>query len=283
MAPTDLAGASFTTLQRICRAGQETLAVADQELLAWARAQGLSPWQAYEAALAAGIWPVSLERNFPVITTGEQLQLWRSRVLVVGLGGLGGFQATLLVRLGVGRLILADGDTFALSNLNRQVFASHQTLGQNKAQVAAQHLRACQPAVELEVITRFLDAASLAQILPHVQVALDALDNLPSRRQLFQAAQQAGIPLVHGAVHGLFGQVTTLLPQDGDGFQAVYGPQPAVAAVPEVLAPTVSLVASLQVQEVMRLLLGRPPAYRGCLALVDGDSGRLEIIPLTWG
>ncbi len=280
MTPKTILTACLTSLQRLCRNGQETRTAADQELLAWGGAQGMAPWQIYEQALAADIWPVSLERNFPTLTTAEQLQLWRSRVLVLGLGGLGGFQASLLARLGVGRLVLADGDTFTLSNLNRQLFASPQTLGQNKAKVAGRQLNLSHPALQVEVIDQFLDRQSLPGVLAQVQVALDALDTLAARRALFTTARTAGVPVVHGAVHGVYGQVATILPQDGEAFPALYGSDPSLSDIVVGIAPTVCLVASLQVQEACRLLLGWPLAYHRRLAHVDGDTGRLEILPL---
>jgi len=264
--------------RRIFRAGREALVVADHDLMAWAASRGLPLPQAFEAALAAAIFPESLERNFPALSAAEQLRLFQSRVLIVGLGGLGGFQAVLLARLGVGHLVLADGDVFALSNLNRQLFATERTLGFNKALVAAQHLKEIHPALTVEPIDQFLGPQNLPYYLTRVQVALDGLDNLNSRRELFAAAQAAGVPLVHGAVHGLFGQVATVLPQDGDSFQKIYAAAGAEGP-PEVLAPVVSLIASLQVQEAGRLLLGRPPAYHNALAYFHGDTGRLEVLP----
>jgi molybdopterin/thiamine biosynthesis adenylyltransferase len=86
--------------------------------------------------------------------------------------------------------------------------------------------------------------------------------------------------LVHGAVQGVSCQVTTILPYDGDVYQELYGAAPVDAGSPEVLAPIVSLTASLQVQEAVRLLLGRPPAYHRLLAYMDGELGRLELLPL---
>jgi len=266
---------------RIFRGGKETLAVADHDLLAWAASRGLTPAQVFETALDAGVFPESLERNFPALNAGEQLKLFQSRVLVVGLGGLGGFQALLLARLGIGRLLLADGDVFVPSNLNRQIFSTPKTLGLNKAVVTARRLLDSHPALTVDPVDQFLNPGNLPDYLAQVQVALDGLDNVPSREALFAAAQAGGVPLVHGAVHGLFGQVATILPQDAGSFQKIYArSSPGVTEPPEVLAPVVSLTASLQVQEAVRLLLGQPLAYHNALAYFDGATGRLEVLPL---
>ena len=251
-------------------------------LQTWAAERNLPLRRAIELALEAGLFPECFERNSPSLSPAEQLTLWRSSALVVGLGGLGGLQAMLLARTGVGRLFLADGDAFAPSNLNRQLLATARTLGQNKAVVTAQHLREINEAIDAQAIAEFLDGDRLRDFLPSVQVVLDALDTLTARRDLITVAQQAGVPVVHGAVRGVFGQVTTILPRDPADFPYLFPPPdpPAAETAPGVLAPTVSLVASLQAQEAIRLLLGWPPAYRGSLAHFDGDTGQLEILPL---
>jgi molybdopterin/thiamine biosynthesis adenylyltransferase len=266
----------------LLRRGQEFMVISRDQLHSWAAEQGLNRRRALELALEEGIFPEILERNFPSLSAAEQLTLWRSRVLLVGLGGLGGCQAQLLARAGVGRLYLADGDCFTPSNLNRQLLATSETLGQNKALVTARYLRQINEALEVEAIPEFLDQRRLQNFLPEVQVVLDALDTLAARREIVAAAKEAGVPLVHGAVSGAFGQVTTILPQDpGESswlFPLAATPEPETSS--GVLAPAATLTASLQAMEALRLLLGQAPAYHGVLAHFDGDTGRLEILPL---
>lgn len=267
---------------RVIRSGQELQLAADGALAEWAHRRGLTRRQAYEAALAAGIFPECYERNFPSLGAAEQLALFRSSALVVGLGGLGGSLAVLLARVGVGRLLLADGDTFTASNLNRQLLATHSTLGLSKAQVTARHLTDINPGLIVEAVPHFLDQANLAPYLSQVQVALDGLDTVRARRELFAAAAAAGVPLVHGAVQGRFGQVATIMPADAATGDRIYPPAAGeLETAREVLAPIVTLVASLQVQEAVRVLLGQPPAYRGRLAHFDGETGRLVILAVS--
>ena len=267
---------------RFSRGSREAQRVTAAALGQWADSRQVSLRQAMEAALAAGIFPECWERNFPSLSPAEQLRLFRSSVLVAGLGGLGGFLAELLARVGVGRLLLADGDHFSPSNLNRQLLATQQTLGLNKAVVTAHRLRAINPAILAEPFPHFLTPDNLGGCLSQVQVVVDGLDTIAARQGLAAASRDAGVPLVHGAVTGNFGQVSTVMPADAAGGAAVRHPVLARDAAParEVLAPTVTLVASLQVQEAMRLLLGQAPAYRDHLAHFDGDTGRLEILPL---
>jgi molybdopterin/thiamine biosynthesis adenylyltransferase len=266
----------------VLRRGQEFLVISRKQLYSWAAERGLSRRRALELALEEGIFPEEWERNFPSLTAADQLALWRSRVLVVGLGGLGGCQAQLLARAGVGRLYLADGDCFAPANLNRQLLATSETLGENKALVTARYLSQINEALEVEAIPEFLDQRRLQGFLPEVHVILDALDTLAARREIVSGAKAAGVPVVHGAVSGVFGQVTTILPQDpGESarlFPVAVSPEPETN--PGVLAPAVTLTASLQTMEALRLLLKRAPTYHGVLAHFDGDTGRLEILPL---
>jgi molybdopterin/thiamine biosynthesis adenylyltransferase len=278
-----MAGKAATLIaaaRRLFRSDREILLVAEADLQTWARSHNLNLRQAVAAALEAGIFPECFERNFPSLSAAEQLRLFESAALVVGLGGLGGTLAVLLARVGVGRLLLADGDVFQPSNLNRQLLATQATLGRNKAQVAAEHLLGINPALEVKAIPRFLDRETLPDCLSQVQVALDGLDSLKARQDLFGAAQQAGVPLVHGAVRGQYGQVATILPADRESFARIFVAASDKGEPPDILAPLPTLIASLQVQEAVRLLLGKTPAYHGCLAHFDGDTGRLEMLPL---
>jgi molybdopterin/thiamine biosynthesis adenylyltransferase len=266
----------------VLRRGQEFPVISRKQLYSWAAERGLSRRRALELALEEGIFPEEWERNFPSLTAADQLALWRSRVLVVGLGGLGGCQTQLLARAGVGRLYLADGDCFAPANLNRQLLATSETLGENKALITARYLSQINEALEVEAIPEFLNQGRLQGFLPEVHVILDALDTLAARREIVSGAKEAGVPIVHGAVSGTFGQVTTILPQDPDEsywlFPVAASPEPETN--PGVLAPAVTLTASLQTMEALRLLLKRAPTYHGVLAHFDGDTGRLEILPL---
>lgn len=263
------------------RSGYTIHIISHQDLHTFARGQNLTIRQATAAALRTGVFPECFERNFPSLSGPEQLRLFDSSVLVVGLGGLGGMLAVLLARVGVGRLLLADGDVFLPANLNRQVLATEQTLGRNKAQVAAEHIQQINPALQVEAIPDYLAPDNLPTYLSQVQVVTDGLDNLKSRRHLFQAAQATGVPLVHGAVLGRYGQVATILPDDPAAFSKIYSDATLeVEQGREILAPVAALMASLQAQEVIRLVLGQAPAYHGQLAHFDGDMGALEILPL---
>ena len=268
-------------VRTVTRGRQDFQTISDHDLRNWAQRYSLTMREAVTGALQAGIFPECYERNFPSLSAPEQLQLFDSSILVAGLGGLGGALVVLLARVGVGRFILADGDVFTLSNLNRQCLATYPCLGENKARIASAHLHEINPALRAEAIPNYLDSENMPGCLCQVQVAVDGLDNLNSRRALFAASQTAGIPLVHGAVEDRFGQVTTVLPGDPDSYSTIYADtDKEQEGSREILAPVVALTASLQAQEAIRVLLGKPPAYHGQLAHFDGDTGTLQLLPL---
>jgi hypothetical protein len=148
------------------RGGREFRVVSAADLEQWAQDQNLTPRQALAAALTAGIFPECWERNFPALTAAQQLTLWRSRILLTGLGALGGTQAVLLARVGVGNLWLPDGGVFAPSNLNRQSLATQRTLGRSKAKVTARHLKAINPALRLTAIPHSISRRTCRAISP---------------------------------------------------------------------------------------------------------------------
>ena len=102
-----------------------------------------------ELALAVGLLPTRYQRNRQTITASQQLTLFRSRVAVVGCGGLGGYVIEELGRLGVGTIVAIDPDRFEEHNLNRQLLSTPATLGQAKVAAAAERLATINPAVDL--------------------------------------------------------------------------------------------------------------------------------------
>jgi molybdopterin/thiamine biosynthesis adenylyltransferase len=194
-------------------------------------------------------------RNLGTLLPEQQESLQQKKVAVIGCGGLGGHVIEQLVRLGVGCIHCFDPDVFSLSNCNRQLNASRETLGRNKAEVAARRSAVIHPYAR--VVPFPVDFRSPLQGDAFaVDVVIDCLDNIQARRDLSGRCKQDGLPLVHGAVYGWCGQVG-VQPPEGDLIGRLY-PQHAATdpeAPPSVIACTVALVASLQVGEALKLLL----------------------------
>jgi molybdopterin/thiamine biosynthesis adenylyltransferase len=195
-------------------------------------------------------------RNQGALTPEQQQTLQQKRVAVVGCGGLGGYVIEQLVRIGVGRLHLFDPDVFTPSNCNRQLNALARTLGQNKAEVAAERSTAIHPFCKAVAFAADFRAVTDEEAM-RVDLVVDCLDNAPARRDLAALCQTKKLPLVHGAVNGWYGQVGVQRP-GGDLLARLY-PERSVSVPeepPPVLSFTVAVVASLQAGEAVKLLLG---------------------------
>lgn len=166
-----------------------------------------------------------------ILTTAEQAMFSDKTVAVIGCGGLGGHVLEMLGRLGVGHLIACDGDRLEPSNLNRQILSTEDTLGKFKAEAARQRMAVVNSEVEVTTACSYLDLESGPEVLAGCDVVVDGLDSGRARLTLQRLCRSLGIPLVHGAIDGWFGQVTTVLPGD-DTLDLLYGEE---AAEPETL------------------------------------------------
>ena len=198
-------------------------------------------------------------RNHDAISEEEQAFLATKRVLVVGCGGLGGMVIECLARIGVGYLRVVDGDVFEESNLNRQLLSSTMNLGRPKTLAAQQRVMAVNPLVEVDAVQAELTVENARELLGECDVAVDCLDNIPARLVLQEAAKEAGIPVVHGAVAGWLGRICVIQP--GEDLLTLLYPEPDEMRGEERLAGTLSftaaLTASWQSAETVKLLLGK--------------------------
>ncbi|MBN1933029.1 MAG: HesA/MoeB/ThiF family protein [Anaerolineae bacterium] len=244
---------------------------------------GLSRRETEIAALELGILPLRYLRSYGTVGLDGQIALLRATVTVIGLGGLGGFVVEGLARMGVGRLVLVDGDTFCDHNLNRQLLSDETVLGQSKAHVAAGRVRRINPVIETIPHAEFATESNLPDILSGVDVVVDALDRLPVRLMLQAQAAQANVPMVHGAIAGWMGQVMTILPGD-PGLRALYGngDVPAQGAEAELGCPAASpmMVAAWQVHETIKLLLHQGELLQNKMLFIDTFVNEIRILAL---
>lgn len=130
-------------------------------------------------------------RNGALLRDGDQERLAAARVAVCGVGGMGGVCAELLARMGIGHLIVADLDTFERSNINRQIHADERTLGQNKASVIGEHLRAINPDLDLDVITEGVTPETIPSIIDGAEILVNGMDQMRASLMLERAARRA--------------------------------------------------------------------------------------------
>jgi molybdopterin/thiamine biosynthesis adenylyltransferase len=235
-------------------------------------------------ALELGVVPARYVRNLGTIGVTGQIQLLRASVAIVGLGGLGGYVAEALARMGLGHLILIDADAFQPSNLNRQLLSTQANLGVDKAHAACERIAAVNAAVTAIGHCEALTRENLFRLLRGADLVVDALDRLPTRLVLQQGAQDLRIPMVHGSIAGFLGQVTTIFPDDL-GLRALYGdgdrlPEQGLETELGTPAATPMVVAGWEAQEVVKVLTGRGEPLRHRLLVIDMEASASQIIQL---
>ena len=255
------------------------------DTLAIASETGGTLGEVERAALAAGVVPERYSRNQTSLSTADQLRLLQGRVAIIGLGGLGGAVVEILARLGVGHLTLVDGDVFEESNLNRQLLSSPELLGTSKAEAARQRVAVLNAAVTTRMVAAFLTRENGKEFLNEVDLAIDCLDNIPSRLILENACNQAAIPLVSAAIAGWSGQATTIFPGD-TGLKLLYGKatqtaRKGIEATLGTLPFTAMHLATVQCAEVAAILLGQPAPLRHNLLLADLSDYGGEVVSLS--
>ncbi len=250
--------------------------ITDHQVMNLHRKSGLSFGDIYQRALLQGILPVRYLRNYSSVSIPEQLKLAQSTVVVVGAGGLGGQVLLCLARVGVGRLIVIDPGRFEESNLNRQALCSLSTLGRTKTLTAKNTVAEINPGVEVQIHPVRLTSENQSQLLASADVVVDALDNIKDRMVLETGSKHAGIPLVHAAIEGFFGQLMTIFPQD-PGLRSIYGTDPSQPASGLGNLPMTALsVATLQAMEVIKILLNRGQLLRHKMLTVELEQGLME-------
>ena len=205
-------------------------------------------------------------RNLGALTEDECARLRTKTVFVAGCGGLGGYLIEMLLRLGVGTIRAADGDTFEASNLNRQLLSSPSALGQPKAAAAAARAALVNPDVRFVPIPEFVTEENASELIRGCDAVLDALDNIGARRILARACAKENIPLIHGAICGWSAQVAVVMPGD-DLIDRIY-PEGARLGSKTSLSFTPPFCAAMQVALCTRLLAGRP-VEAGRLTMAD--------------
>jgi molybdopterin-synthase adenylyltransferase len=232
---------------------------------------GLSHAEVEALAMQNDISPARYQRNRNMISVAEQLLLFGSCIAVVGCGGLGGYVIEELARLGIGRIVAIDPDIFEEHNLNRQLFSSISALGKAKVEVALTRVNEINPAVTLTAIKDTYCSSNGRELLCGATVVVDALDNITTRLDLAETCAELQIPLVFGAIGGWYGQVSTQLPGDST-IQNIFRNGGAAKGVETKLGNpsfTPALVASLQVAEVCKLVLGRGALLRNRILVID--------------
>lgn len=212
----------------------------------------------------------------PAIDLAGQERLLNSKVLLVGMGGLGCAAAPYLCSGGIGQLTLIDGDTIDITNLQRQILFTDADIGGLKAEVAANWLRQQNPEVQIDAVCRFADADLLAELTAKHDIVLDCTDNLAIRQQISDACVAAKRPLISAAAIRFEGQLCCFK-NDGNGpcyrcLSANFGEQQLSCLEAGVFAPVVGVIGVQQALWAMLWLSGAQDLPWHQLKLFDAQQ-----------
>jgi len=202
-----------------------------------------------------------------------QRRLAKSKVAVVGVGGLGTVSSLYLALAGVGYLRLIDQDTVETPNLHRQILYSVDNLHYPKAEVAAERLEKLNPLLEAEPVSENVNAGNVEALLAGVDCVVDGLDNMATRYLVNRACVKLGVPYVFGAAIGMEGNVSVfappetgclecLLPNLSDSDLFTCDTRGVVGATP-------GIIGAMQAMEAVKILAGVGSPLKGRLMVCD--------------
>ncbi len=221
------------------------------------------------------------DRNRNTFSVEENERFKTFRVFVAGCGGLGGFVIEELGRLGIGNITAVDGDVFEESNLNRQLLSTEKVLGKSKALAAKERMALVNSEVTVTPIQAMITEENAVELISGHGIVVDALDNASSRFVLEKCCEKLGIPMVHGAIAGWYGQVAVIFP--GDRFlEKLYPKEGGKGAETELGNPafTPAVIASIEVAETIKVLLGKEEILRSKLLTIDLLNHEYEVLTL---
>jgi len=214
-----------------------------------------------------------------------QRRLKKVKVCVVGAGGLGSPILTQLASMGVGTLRVVDRDVVETSNLQRQhLYGMHQ-LGLPKVEAAEDRLRQLNPFIEVEPLPLSVTPGNAESLIEGADVVVDALDSMAARYAVNRACQRTETPFVHGAVIMQVGTASTIIPGETACLECFQGgiddADLPSCAVQGVHPSVIGLIASVQVSETIRLLLGEQPVLANKLLFADLKELSIEKVQLA--
>ncbi|MHB8771176.1 MAG: HesA/MoeB/ThiF family protein [Syntrophales bacterium] len=227
------------------------------------------------------------QRNVRIPEVGEagQRKLLGSRVLIVGLGGLGSPALFYLAACGIGEIGIADGDRVELSNLQRQILHGREDVGIQKTVSAARAAARLRPDLRLNTYPCRITVANAAEVIAPYDFVIEATDNFTAKFLINDACVRLGKAFSHAGILGMYGQTMTVVPGRGPCYRCVFGEAPAPDAVPTtreagVLGTVPGVLGAIQATEAIKYLLNRGRLLVGSLLTWDALSMRFRETPL---
>ncbi len=213
----------------------------------------------------------------PSIDIEGQQKLLDSRALIIGMGGLGSPVGLYLAAAGVGQLVISDFDNVDLSNLQRQIAHTTNSIGQSKVASARQTFEAINPLIEIIAINEKLAGDALLDQVRQADIVIDCCDNFETRFAINDACFAAKTPLVSGAAIRFEGQISVFDSRDErcPCYSCLYPRDGAVeqsCSENGVIAPITGIIGSMQALEEIKVLTDVGESLQGRVLLLDGLS-----------
>ena len=207
-----------------------------------------------------------------------QRKLKDSKVAVVGIGGLGCVSSIFLAAAGVGKIRLVDEDKSCLTDLNRQILYSVNDIGRLKIEAAKEKIHDLNPEIDVETVPEEITEDTAPRVLRDVDIMVDGLDNWKTRFIVNDYCVKQNVPFIHAGVSEFYGQITTIMPRKGPCLRCIFPKQPAETQTVAVFGATAAVLASLQVMEVIKLIIGKGKPLIGRILFIDGEEMTFETV-----
>jgi molybdopterin-synthase adenylyltransferase len=223
----------------------------------------------------------------PQIGIEGQERLLASTALMIGAGGLGSPAALYLAAAGVGTVVIADGDAVDLTNLQRQILHSTQSVGKPKTLSGQETLARINPGVKVVPLQRRLEGDELEQLVGNADVVLDCSDNFATRHAVNRACIRQRKPLVSGAAVRFDGQVGVfdLRDESSPCYHCLFPENAELeeerCAVTGVFAPLTGIIGTIQAAEALKLLAGIGETLKGRFLIFDALSTQWRTVKLV--
>lgn len=214
-------------------------------------------------------WEIAT-RQMSIVDKDQQTLFKNAKIAIIGCGGIGGAAIEMLARMGAGELNIIDEDYFDISNLNRQLMSSIETIETSKAITSKERVELINPHTKVNAFNEKLVEENMDKIMNNCDIIIDALDNIYTRIIVSRYARENNIPFIHGAIHGTLGQLTVFT-KDTKSYEELFL-LPSfnkelnietkeiidnlTKEIPPAIGPTPNIIGILQAFEAYKLITG---------------------------
>ena len=223
-------------------------------------------------------------RNLEIggITQEQQEKLITSKVLVMGVGGLGAGVVMNLAALGVGQIKVVDSEVIEEADFNRQLIHKYKNIGRAKVMSAKEWIQDFNPDIKVELDKIKINELNYFNIVEGYDVIVDCFDSYESKYILNEIAYRHKKVLIHGSMQGFCGQVTTIVPTKTGCLSCIMQkPKEFKEEIVCSLSPVVSTISALQAQEVLKVLTGCGEPLLNRMLVFDGYKSEFKILPFS--